>query len=65
MFESFLKPLIQVEKHKFLSCRKRFCIILVFKGGAKYDAWSEKEGMGKEEAMQAYIDLIERLKAKE
>lgn len=36
-----------------------------FKGGAKYDAWSEKKGMGAEEAMQAYVDLIARLKAKE
>jgi acyl-CoA-binding protein len=36
-----------------------------FKGGAKYDAWSEKKGMGKADAMQAYIDLIGRLKAKD
>lgn len=32
-----------------------------FKGRAKYDAWADKEGMDKEEAMQKYIDLVERL----
>lgn len=36
-----------------------------FKGGAKYDAWSTKKGLAKEAAMQAYVDLIDRLKAKE
>jgi diazepam-binding inhibitor (GABA receptor modulating acyl-CoA-binding protein) len=29
---------------------------------AKYDAWAEQKGTSKEEAMQAYIDLIESLK---
>jgi len=31
-------------------------------GRAKYDAWVKKRGMGQAEAMQAYIDLVERLK---
>ncbi len=30
-------------------------------GGAKYDAWSTRKGMSKEEAMQTYIDLINKL----
>ena len=29
---------------------------------AKYDAWASVKGKSKEEAMQAYIDLIESLK---
>lgn len=32
-----------------------------FKGVAKYDAWEKRKGMTKEEAMQAYIDLVEKL----
>jgi acyl-CoA-binding protein len=31
-------------------------------GRAKYDAWADQKGKGKEEAMQEYIDLIESLK---
>ena len=31
-------------------------------GRAKYDAWAEKKGVAKEEAMQEYIDLINELK---
>lgn len=34
-----------------------------FRERAKYDAWAEKEGMDEEEAMQAYIDLVEELKS--
>ena len=34
-----------------------------FKAAAKYDAWANLEGMSKEEAMNHYIDLIERLKS--
>ncbi|MFN8577433.1 MAG: acyl-CoA-binding protein [Candidatus Sericytochromatia bacterium] len=30
-------------------------------GGAKYDAWSTRKGMSKEDAMQAYVDLINKL----
>jgi acyl-CoA-binding protein len=30
-------------------------------GRAKYDAWRRIEGMSKEEAMQAYIDLADEL----
>ncbi len=33
-----------------------------FRGRAKYDAWARLEGMTPEEAMQAYIDLVEGLK---
>ena len=29
-----------------------------FEARAKWDAWAEKKGMSKEEAMQAYIDLV-------
>jgi acyl-CoA-binding protein len=32
-------------------------------GRAKYDAWKKVKGMSEEDAMQAYIDLVERLKA--
>ena len=32
-----------------------------FRGRAKYDAWAEREGMDQQEAMQRYIDLVERL----
>ena len=34
-----------------------------FVGRAKYDAWAENKGMTSDEAMQAYIDVVERLKA--
>jgi acyl-CoA-binding protein len=33
-----------------------------FTGRAKYDGWAKVKGMAKNEAMQAYIDLVERLK---
>jgi len=36
-----------------------------FVGGAKYDAWAKLKGTSKDEAMQAYIKLIERLKREE
>jgi acyl-CoA-binding protein len=32
-------------------------------GRAKYDAWAERKGISKEEAMRAYIDLIESLQS--
>lgn len=31
-------------------------------GRAKWDAWNEIKGKGKDEAMQEYVDLIESLK---
>jgi diazepam-binding inhibitor (GABA receptor modulator, acyl-CoA-binding protein) len=34
-----------------------------FKGRAKYDAWSERKGMGKDEAMEKYVDLANKLGA--
>ena len=35
-----------------------------FVGRAKYDAWTSVSGMAREDAMRAYIDLVEALKAK-
>ncbi|TMS11905.1 Metalloreductase STEAP2 [Larimichthys crocea] len=37
---------------------------LDFAGRAKWDAWVEKKGISKDEAMIAYIDLVEMLKKK-
>jgi acyl-CoA-binding protein len=34
-----------------------------FRGAAKYDAWEKRRGMSSDEAMQAYIDLVDRLTA--
>jgi diazepam-binding inhibitor (GABA receptor modulator, acyl-CoA-binding protein) len=34
-----------------------------FAGRAKHDAWIKVQGMPQEDAMQAYIDLVDRLKA--
>lgn len=31
-------------------------------GRAKYDAWAGRQGMSQEEAMHAYIDLVDSLK---
>lgn len=36
-----------------------------FKGAAKYDAWEAVKGQSKEQAQQAYIDLVASLKAKD
>ncbi|XP_061624759.1 acyl-CoA-binding protein-like [Phyllopteryx taeniolatus] len=33
-------------------------------GRLKWDAWNEKKGLSKEEAMAAYVDLVEKLKTK-
>jgi len=33
-----------------------------FKAIAKYDAWAEKKGLSKEQAMQAYVALVSKLK---
>ena len=32
-----------------------------FKGRAKWDAWKQREGLSREEAMRQYVDLVERL----
>jgi len=32
-----------------------------FKAIAKYDAWTEKKGISKDQAMQDYIKLVDRL----
>ena len=34
-----------------------------FVGGAKYDAWEKRRGMTSDQAMQAYVDLVDRLAA--
>ncbi len=31
------------------------------KGRAKFDAWSGRKGMSKDDAMKAYVSLVERL----
>ena len=36
--------------------------IFDFVGGAKYDAWEELKGKSTDEAMQDYVDLINKLK---
>jgi acyl-CoA-binding protein len=35
--------------------------MLDFKGRAKYDAWSSRQGTSKSAAMQAYVDVVGRL----
>jgi acyl-CoA-binding protein len=37
---------------------------LDFVGRAKYDAWAKLKGKTKDEAMQSYITLVEKLKGK-
>jgi diazepam-binding inhibitor (GABA receptor modulating acyl-CoA-binding protein) len=34
-----------------------------FKGAAKYDAWERRRGMTRDEAMQAYVELVDKLAA--
>jgi diazepam-binding inhibitor (GABA receptor modulating acyl-CoA-binding protein) len=34
-----------------------------FKGAAKYDAWEKRRGMTRDEAKQAYAELVDRLAA--
>lgn len=34
---------------------------LKMRARAKYDAWDEKSGMDSDKAMQAYVDLVDRL----
>ncbi len=36
--------------------------MLDFVGQAKYDAWTKLKGTSKDKAMQAYVDLVEKLK---
>ncbi|XP_042261004.1 acyl-CoA-binding protein-like [Thunnus albacares] len=33
-------------------------------GRGKWDAWNQKKGLSKEEAMASYVDVVEKLKAK-
>lgn len=35
--------------------------MLDLKGRAKYDAWAKKKGLGKDDAMQGYVALVDRL----
>lgn len=37
--------------------------MLDLKGKAKWEAWSNKKGVSKQAAMEAYIELVEKLKA--
>ena len=37
--------------------------MLDFKGRAKYDAWAGRKGLAREDAMTAYAELVEKLKA--
>jgi acyl-CoA-binding protein len=39
--------------------------MLDFKGRAKYDAWSGRRGTSKSAAMQAYVELVQRLAAEQ
>lgn len=39
--------------------------VLDFKGRAKYDAWSARQGTSRPAAMQAYVDLVRRLEAEQ
>jgi acyl-CoA-binding protein len=32
-----------------------------FKGRAKWEAWKQREGLSREEAMRQYVDLVDRL----
>ncbi len=38
--------------------------MLDFKGRAKYDAWAKRRGTAREQAMEAYVALVDRLTAK-
>lgn len=38
--------------------------MLDFTGKAKWDAWNSQKGLSKEEAMAAYVKLVEKLKEK-
>lgn len=38
--------------------------MLDVKGRAKYDAWAGKKGQSREQAMQAYVALVDQLTAK-
>lgn len=35
--------------------------MLDFKGRAKFDAWTQKKGTGKDEAMTQYVALVDKL----
>jgi len=35
--------------------------MLDFKGRAKYDAWATRKGMSQDQAMDAYVEVVERL----
>lgn len=39
-------------------------VLFDFVGAAKYNAWEQKKGMSQEDAMQQYIDLVNRLLTK-
>ena len=35
--------------------------MLDFRGRAKYDAWTARRGMAKEQAMQSYVEIVGKL----
>jgi len=37
--------------------------MLDVRGKFKYEAWKQREGVSQEQAMQEYVDLVDRLKA--
>ncbi|KAJ1508151.1 hypothetical protein HMI54_010656 [Coelomomyces lativittatus] len=39
--------------------------MLDFKGKAKWDAWTSKKGMSKQDAQAKYVELVETLKSKQ
>jgi acyl-CoA-binding protein len=39
--------------------------LIDFAGRAKYDAWVKTKGMPKNEAMQAYVELVDQLKQRQ
>jgi len=38
--------------------------MLDFKGRAKFDAWTARKGLSKEQAMTGYVALVQKLVAK-
>ena len=38
--------------------------MLDFKGRAKFDAWAARKGLGRDQAMTAYVAVVEKLVAK-
>jgi diazepam-binding inhibitor (GABA receptor modulator, acyl-CoA-binding protein) len=39
--------------------------MLDFKGRAKFDAWTSRKGLSKDQAMEAYVALVDRLRGEQ